>query len=538
MPVPATTLHRFFSLSLFVFFCSAATAQFELQWQKPIGKDNAFTGFKNITCVKQVNNRNFIAYMVHIDGNDYPGISSLGTNDSDLYSMNDLSINKGLKNFTIVDMAARTGDTLVCFCNDYNDYGNNQPIPIPAKMIFVLKPENRLQLENYYDEKLAQIEGITGVQYKSAFSNTSGEMVFAVQFHGPDKDYVNLFVSEGKTIKHSITFAKATNMHIWWSDDNNTLVSVETPFTTGSSNTYYEVMVLDKELHTIRKYPDVLNYLNPDATDRLISIDYRPDFHLGFVNRQVQSIGKQNYLNSFLFNGFADGTYNKLVGEDKNVVIGASLLHDSNNVVADQYACRDNTLNNWVVSVDTTATGQHDQLVFSIETYTGMVLASLRVGDLDSKSNPDFNYKHDGMGTIDPVYSVIKTFSRDNDNSVYVVSHLKTGLYHMAGIYISKWKLNSNDEHLQKDYLTKKYGREIYHDTKTLSAADTKKKLVLVAVDESDINYDKKDKLVNEEIKLEDQLTPVPNTWFWKGTVKVGKKKYTFTKIVIAKGGN
>lgn len=112
-----------------------------MQWEKPIGTENSLIHFKNITCAKQVNNRSYIAYMVTINGNNYPAISSLDADGNSLNPMNDFSVNKRLKNYTIIDIVAGKGDSLICLCNDYNNYGNNQPIPVPAKNDFYIKKQ-------------------------------------------------------------------------------------------------------------------------------------------------------------------------------------------------------------------------------------------------------------------------------------------------------------------------------------------------------------------------------------------------------------
>jgi hypothetical protein len=521
-----------------VLICSQLTvtvnAQFNLQWEKIIGEDDSLAVFKDITCVKEIKGRELIAYTVHIHDKDYPGISSL-SEDNKLATLNDLSKNRGLENFRIVDFAVDEGDTITAYCNDYNQYNDTLPVPRPAEMRFLLQPNNYFKLIDYYDEAMEKLEGVLSSTYSSIYRVSDKRILLGLAFHSANADYVNLFEIVNEEIKGMVTFPKASGIHIWWADDKEALVSTETYFSTGG-NTYYEVMVLDSTLQTVRKYPEVLDYLKPEGTDRLISIDYRPDYHLGFLNRQVFSIGKQNYLNCFLFNGYPNGFHNKMVGENENVVIGATTLHSNNNRVEATYSWSGSGVNNWVVSVDTTATGRYNQLIFSIETYTGLIKTQLRLGDSESAEMPDLDLQHDGMGALNPFYSSVKSFSRP-DESIYIVTHTIPGIGRRGGLNISSWKLNMEDERLKVDYLTKKYGREIYADVTGLDKATIKEELTLVYIDESDPNFSESGQLLNKVIELDDKLEPVPNTWFWKGDVKIGRKKYTFTKIVIAKAG-
>lgn len=513
-----------------------ASAQFSLAWQKGIGLSGNGREFGDLTCVSPVDGHYFIGYTVTINGKEYPGLSVLYPADS-LVNITDFSGNKDLDGYRIVSIVKTAPDTLSALCNDVSTLNGARAGMPPAEMIFSFK-RGKLQFESYHHLKMSDVQDMTDVRITDAVQSGPADYYMSVRFAQGVNQYVNVYKCHEARVVASRTVEKAEAVRLWGADAQSVVLSSETPFAPGSQKRYYEIQVLDKDLTTVRKYPETLQYLDSNATDRLVELSYRPAYHIGMVARQVQDVQGVNRLNWFAFNSYPTGTYNKIIGETSNLLIGANTVHPAGERVLFNYAWPGSNQNNWVVSESYRTDAPHHSLILSVETFGGLEL----VRDTFGQAKPDVfeKLKTDpgllktvGVADIDPRHPEVKCFAAGTAPELYVVHNRPRKTLQKEGIVISKYVLNTADERLGAAYLTTKYGREIYYDNKPVTAADGRK-WVLVGLAEDDPLYPQREGLMNAELRLQGDLSPVENTWYWQGDVKLKGKKYHLTRAVMA----
>lgn len=525
---------RFVFCAFATLFFLPSSAQFALAWQKPLGLSRDTMEYHELTCTQAIDGYHFIGYQVRINDKLYPGLSFISSSDS-LQRFNNFTGNPDLDGYRIISFVKSAGDTLLALCND-EETSNGRTIHSPAFMKFSFQ-DGKLTFLDYYNVNLSDTAGVTDVQIVDGISAGSGTYYMAVAFHKLHEQFVNLYFCRNDKVVASQSVEKAGAVKLWWGDGQNLVLSSEVPFAEGSRKKYYQIMVLDENLAPVRVYPETLQYLDSNASDQLVTLSYRPAYHLGMVARQVRDLAGVHRMNWFGFNGYPNGTYNKLIGEDKNLLIVENVVHPKEEQVVFNYFYPGSGLNNWVVSTLHRPDLAYDNLILSIENFNGLELVRDTFGkatdDMIEKAalHPEL-LKNIGTGDIDQRYPEALCFINDSRTELYVVYNKPKKTLERAGLYISKFTLNTNDERLAADYLAKKYQRDIYYAKQPIAVNDTRKWL-LVALAPDDPLYGQAT-FENQSIKLESAMTPVQNSWYWEGDVKIGRKKYHLTKAVLA----
>ncbi len=422
------------ALALVSILCSlSASAQIEMVWKKTIPQYVNITAGE-LTAASKVGNDEFIAYKRTVGTKVFPQVMVITANDS-LVAATDLSTHPALENLIVRGVAHWKGDTVIAVCDDYKRT-EGKPCPHPAEMMFRFY-NNQLELVSTSGIGLASMEGITGTEVLDAFSGEEGNLKIAVHFHAPARDYVNVYHLTGPLAGKSVTFEGAVNAKFWWSDDKNVMLSTETPFSPGSSKKFYEVQILDNKMSVVRKYPDVRNYLDSTVTDKLVAIEYRSTYHMGFLTRQVRNRAQENLLNWYGFNGYENGYRNKLIGDTTDILTAASIHLDADREVIADGMMPGPGGNNWVVTMGNGKTKDVHSLYFSVDSYM----------DKEHLSQPVAN----GVGDVIASYgaNAVRCFYRYADNTLYLVT-CNPGMFGMIPeINITKFKIDPNASNLQ-----------------------------------------------------------------------------------------
>lgn len=416
-----------------IFFSLSAKAQLELVWKKTIPQYvNSTAG--ELTAASKVGNDEFIAYKRTVGTKVFPQVMVITASDS-LVAASDLATHPALENLIVRGIAHWNGDTVIAVCDDYKRT-EGKPCPHPAEMLFRFY-NNQLELVSISGIGLSSMEGITGTEVVDAFSGEEGNLKIVVHFHAPGRDYVNMYHLTGPLAGKSVTFEGAVKAKFWWSDANNVMLSTETPFSPGSSKTFYEVQILNNNLSVVRKYPDVRTYLDSTVTDKLVAIEYRSSYHMGFLARQVRNRSQENLLNWYGFNGYENGYRNKLIGDTTDILSAASIHLDPDREVIANGMMPGPGGNNWVVTMAPGKTKQVNSLYFSVDSYMGQEHLSLPVGN--------------DVGDVIASYgsNAIRSFYRFADNTLYLVT-CNPGMFGMIPeINITKWKIDPDAPGLQ-----------------------------------------------------------------------------------------
>ncbi|RYY61768.1 MAG: hypothetical protein EOO05_05245 [Chitinophagaceae bacterium] len=517
-------------LFILLFFLQAgvarADAQFKMLWEKTIQEVNADEFPDNITGISDLDGGKFIMFQVWEGDYPFPAFAFLDKNDK-------LSRTQYIDIDTLTDVimvgASRKSETQVrVMCNDYTDRGDGKPVPLPfeitleksaADTIFKLVSCKLTSVTNLADDKSFRLSANEG-------DGRNGNYMSIVKTNAKNESMTFLYgVKTGETTRKT-QFDGCDNARIWYADDNREVVSMETP--DGKDGYYYQIHVLDHALDYIKSYPhkdkSVVASLMPAGTsDRLVRVSYKPAQDLGFVTRQVTNVKGQNVIGWYVFNGLSgENPVFRQVGIDGDVQASDGPVLPDNEIVI-----TDGTLytgkvqyDNMLVSLAINGVGFNNDLVLSVGDYLGLETSRQVV-----------------QGYVDSAFTIVKGWANGN-NQLYVVANTPKSLTNgIRGLMISKWE--ATEEAIKNSYQWVKESRGYSADpfySRTLVDEKDKTDFMIIAVDPSDANYSNSAGLVGKTISIQEGgLTPYRSSYWFSGSVKVGRKKYQFTRFAIAK---
>lgn len=513
-------------LILFLLWAPRSSAQYKLLWEKPVQQIDLFQEPKNITGISPLDGGYLILFKLRVNAAiDLPAFAYLDRNDR-LWPVQFLDIDS-LAEVTLIGAARRDENLISIMANDYTDRHDGKPIPLPFEIVLARRATDTEF--GLFSSLITRVTDVQGVRSFAVADNTTdgknGHFLSIVRTNASNIPLGFLYHMPLGQKMTKAQFDEVSDIKIWFADQKTVLV--ETEVTLDNKQRFYQIHVLDHDLNEIQTYPssrksDIVAQMAPGVSDRLVRLSYRPGYDLGFATRQVRNKLGENVLGWYTFNGLnTPNPVFKQVGIEGDVQASTGpVLPDNEEVITDGDLNTGNTrVDNMVVAVDHKRTGSHD-LVLSVADYYGLETSRQVI-----------------PGYIDSLHSVVKAWANDN-NEVYVVANTQKSLTDgTQGLYISKWK--ATDEAIGKTWhkikTTMHWSADPFYSKEPIAEID-KTEFILLGIDSSDANYADREDLVGKKIKLEEGgLHPLRSSYWFSGTVRIGRKKYVLTKFAIAK---
>lgn len=507
---------------LFLLLSLPSMCQYRLLWKKLIVDESLDFTPENITGISPVPGGHVILFNVtdESDGAMYPAATLLGTNDTLWRGV--IFQDSLWANLDLIGASRLNDSTLRLFGNDYSYVSASAPRPAPYQASLVMR-DKALLIRNYFPVQLTAVEGVQAMKVTGYCGNdqSAGYLSIIKQVKGsPD---LAILYPVGEAVGDNAQFAGVSRMEVPSADSSAVVAVTETWF--DSARYYYQVRVLNNRLQTQVVYPDdtrsnIISRMYTKVSDRLVNLSYRPLYHVGFVTRQVRDEGGANRIAWFAFNGQKER--NAALGNDNIITVNGYPIPGNEEVVTDgDLVTGGNTINRIIASVDRNKSGG-DDLVLSVGDYRGIESARQVMKDW-----------------VEPEAGVVKGWA-DANNHLYVVANLRAAAAGgQAGLYVMKWEATQEaiDQTLDRAPATYGWGGKPFFSQQPVPAGDSHT-FTLLGIDSSDANYAQNSTLKDKRVKLETPLTPVGSTYWFSGTVKVDGKRYTFTKMAVAREGD
>lgn len=512
-------------LSVSVFVSVSASAQFKMLWEKQVQESSYEQDPDNITGVSDLDGGKFIMFQLWQDEYRFPAFAFLDKNDK-LVTAQYLQIDS-LENVEMVGVSRRNDTEIKIMCNDYTDRFDGKPVPVPFEIILgKTVNDSKFTLTTC---RLTNVTNLAGDKEFMVTDNSSDggtrQFLSVMKRDVNDKKLIFLYsMALGKDAK-KVQFDGCDYASTWFANDKRTVVSVETPY--GSNQHYYQIHVLDNNLDYVKSYPakdkaTVTSVMVPGVSDRLVRVSYKPVQDLGFASRQVRLADGRNRIGWFVFNGLpnANPVFTQVGIEGDVQPTDGPFIPENEMLITDGTLYTGRTqVDNMLVSVAFNKTGMQNDLVLSVGDYYGLETSRQVI-----------------KGYVDSSLVVVKAWANDQNQLYVLVNTPKSLSDGKQGLYLSKWE--ATPEAINNTLLGLQTSRG-WSDTpffakETVKADNTAYKIV--AIDESDPNYADRANLVGQELKIQDSgLQPWVSSYWFSGSVKVGKKKIDFKKVAIAK---